>query len=263
MHLSLKNKHALVLGASQGIGATIAETFAEAGAKVIICARRENELASLAETLSHRYQTSVISCPVDFFEEHSVENILHFVSEQWGTLDVLVNNTGGPPPMTLSEVTPQDWQKYFDMMILRIMHLTQDCLSFMQKNQSGRIINILSSAAIMPIANLSISNVLRASLLSWSKTLSNEIAKEGITVNALIVGKILTERLQSTLQKTATRLNRSFEEVEQATLEQIPMKRFGTAQEFANAALFLASDAASYITGSVLRVDGGLIPTIY
>ena len=184
------------------------------------------------------------------------------IVKQHGRIDILVNNTGGPPPSPAGGQALDVWRKHFDSMILSVIAITDRVLPGMRTRKWGRIITSTSMGVIAPIPNLGISNTLRASLVGWSKTLSREVAKDGITVNVMAPGRIDTDRVKSIDAGVAKRDGKSVEEVAAASAATIPMGRYGTPAEFADVAAFLASQRASYVTGSTIRVDGGVIPNV-
>ena len=180
----------------------------------------------------------------------------------WGGIDILVNNSGGPKPGSVANIDAADWLTQFETMILRIMEITSLCLPGMRAEGWGRVINIVSSGVIQPIPNLGMSNTLRASLLGWAKTLSNEVAGEGITVNSVVPGRIHTSRVDELDAKAAEHQSKTPEEIAAASRATIPTGRYGRVEEFAAVVTFLASEPASYVNGSMIRVDGGFIRSL-
>src|SRR5690606_3704900 len=170
--------------------------------------------------------------------------------------------TGGPPPGTAHGVSPADWEKHFRQMVVSVTHMTDLVLPGMRDRGWGRIITSASSGVVAPIPNLGLSNALRASLVGWSKTLAREVAKDNITCNILVPGRVATARTKSLDEQKAKRENRSVAEVSAQSASTIPMGRYGEPKEYADVAVFLASSRASYVTGSTIRVDGGLIANI-
>jgi 3-oxoacyl-[acyl-carrier protein] reductase len=179
------------------------------------------------------------------------------VEKELGPIDILINNTGGPPPTAAAGQDPALWQKSFNDMVLSLFAITDRVLPGMRQRHWGRIITSTTSGAIAPIKNLAISNTLRAALSAWSKTLSAEVAAEGITVNIIMPGRVATDRLRQLDEARAKRESTTLDEVVKASLRQIPMGRYGDPQEYGDTAAFLASQNASFITGTVMRVDGG------
>jgi 3-oxoacyl-[acyl-carrier protein] reductase len=179
-----------------------------------------------------------------------------------GTISVLVNNTGGPPPSRADTVDPAVWLQQFQNMNLSVMRLTNRLLPAMKEQGWGRIIVSTSSGVVSPIDNLAVSNSLRLALVGWSKTLAKEVAPAGVTVNVVVLGRVATQRTRSLDQMKAKREQRSVVDVETESLSRIPLGRFGRPEEYADVVAFLASDRSSYVTSSVIRVDGGMIASI-
>lgn len=261
MDLGIKGKVALVTASSSGLGAAIATVLAEEGAAVAITGTNAEKLAATATAIRAKGGT-VISLVWDLGDLTLIEPMIAKVEAELGPIDILVNNTGGPPASPASG-QPQDvWLKHFNAMVLSVIAITDRVLPGMKARQWGRIITSTSMGVVVPIPNLGMSNTLRASLVGWSKTLSREVAKEGITVNVMAPGRILTDRTRALDAGAAKREGKSVEEVSAASAAQIPMGRYGDTREFADVAAFLASTRASYVTGSVIRVDGGVIPNV-
>jgi 3-oxoacyl-[acyl-carrier protein] reductase len=188
-----------------------------------------------------------------------VDRLVGGLADGPGAIDILVNNSGGPLPANISAVTAEDWLKHFQAMVVTLIETTSRVLPGMRERGWGRILTIASSGVIQPIPNLGISNTLRASLVNWGKTLSLEVASDGVTVNTILPGRIQTERLEQLDAVASQRQNKSLEEVAAANKAQIPVGRYGTVEEFASVATFLLSERASYVTGTVTLVDGGAV----
>ncbi len=250
MDLGIKDKVGLVLASSQGLGKSVAHGLAREGAKVIICGRNETTLSAAAAEIGEETGAEVhpIQCDLSVAEER--ENLVDSALEKWGRIDILVTNTGGPPPGQFEEFDLDDWEAVFNQLFLSAADVIRRVLPGMKENGGGRILTITSVAVKQPVDNLMTSNAIRAGILGFMKSLSNEVAADGITVNNIMPGFTLTERLKQLVEK-----NPDFGKVEEA----IPMGRFGTPEEFAAAAVFLVSEPASYITGVSLPVDGGWI----
>jgi len=184
------------------------------------------------------------------------------IESEWGPVDILVNNTGGPPPTPVSGQDPEAWTKFFQSMVLSVIAITDRVLPGMRKNQWGRIITSTSSGVVAPIPNLGMSNALRLSLVGWSKTLAREVGRDGITTNIILPGRVATARISFLDEQKAKREGRPVEEVTAESTGSIPLGRYGRPEEYGAVVAFLASQPASYLTGSVIRVDGGLIPSI-
>lgn len=263
MDLGLKNKRALILGSSRGLGLGIARALLNEGVGVVVITGRDvQDLTILANKLSLEYKSRVLPVRLDLSEPNAPNVLSEYVTTECGGIDILVNNGGGPPASLASETTISQWHEYFSILVLRFIELTQLLLPGMRLRQWGRVLTIASSGVLQPIPGLALSNALRSALLAWSKTLATEVAKDGITVNTILPGKILTERLRSLHQVFSTKQNKSIQEFEQEILAHIPTGRFGSIEEFADVATFYLSERSSYITGSCIRVDGGYIAAI-
>ena len=179
-----------------------------------------------------------------------------------GSVDILVNNTGGPPPTPEGGQDPALWRRYFESMVLSVIAVTDRVLPGMRNHGWGRVITSTSSGVIAPIPNLGLSNSLRASLVGWSKTLAREVGRDGITVNIVVPGSIMTDRIRVLHEDKARREGRSFDEVMRDSVDAIPAGRHGRPDEFADVVAFLASPRAGYVTGSIVRIDGGMIANV-
>jgi 3-oxoacyl-[acyl-carrier protein] reductase len=192
----------------------------------------------------------------------SVDKIYEAAQQHLGGVDILINNTGGPPALAAMDVETGDWSRYFEAMVTPLFALTQKVLPQMRAQKWGRIITLASTGVVQPLPNLALSNTLRSAIVGWSKTLSNEVASDGITVNMVLPGRIQTDRIDELDAGFAARTGKSVEEVKEAVKVSIPMGRIGRVEEFADTVCFLASTRASYITGSLIKVDGGAVKGI-
>ena len=258
MNLGLENRRALVAGASRGLGRAIAVALAAEGAAVTAVARNQERLNQLSAD-SAASGTGVITTRVcDLSDGGSIQGL----AEVLANVDILVLNTGGPPPGAAAEISDAHWNAQFEAMFLSAVRLTRLALPGMRQRGFGRIIAVVSSGVVQPIPGLGISNAIRMALVGWAKTLSNEVAGQGITVNCLAPGRIATDRVAELDGARARREGISLEEVERQSRATIPTGRYGEAAEFAAMAAFLASTQASYMTGDIIRVDGGLIRSV-
>lgn len=256
--LDLTGKRALVCGSTQGIGRAIAMKFAEAGASVILAARNEESLQRTLNELPQSPTAHHASICADFVNVQNVETALSdFLAKENAPIHIIVNNTGGPAPGRISEATAESFLATFSQHILVSQMLVRRLLAGMKQEQYGRIINIISTSVKQPIPNLGVSNTIRGAMASWAKTLSMEVAEDGITVNNILPGYIKTGRLDSLTTNTAKNQGKSEEEVSASMLQTIPAGRFGEPEELGNLATFLASPLAAYITGTSIAVDGG------
>jgi 3-oxoacyl-[acyl-carrier protein] reductase len=256
MNLGLENRRALVTGASRGLGRAIALALAAEGAAVTAVARNAERLSQLATAVSGLGSVTTRVC--DLSDAAAIQGLTGVLEN----LDVLVLNTGGPPPGTAADTTDALWSAQFEAMFLSAVRLTRLALPGMRKRGFGRVIAVVSSGVIQPIPNLAISNAIRLALVGWAKTLASEVADQGITVNCLAPGRIATDRVAELDQGRAKREGISLDEVERQSRAAIPAGRYGASEEFASMAAFLASQQASYVTGSVIRVDGGMIRSV-
>jgi 3-oxoacyl-[acyl-carrier protein] reductase len=261
MDFGLKGKTALVLGGGGGLGRAIAKSFAAEGAKVAVAGVGSTSIdATLAELRS--IGGSSLSLIWDLADLSVIDANIAKIESELGPVDILINNTGGPPPSTAAGQDPALWSKQFQAMVLSVIAITDRVLPGMKARGWGRILTSTSSGIIAPIPNLAISNTLRMSLVGWSKTLAREVAKDGITANIIMPGRIATARVATLDEARAKREGRSVEEVAAESAATIPVGRYGKPEEYADVVAFLASTRAAYITGSVIRVDGGMTTSI-
>jgi 3-oxoacyl-[acyl-carrier protein] reductase len=257
MDLGISGKRALVLASSRGLGKGIAVALAREGAHVLLCGRSTETLEANCAAINAEGPGRADWVQADLGDAGFVETIVKAVSEKLGGVDILVNNSGGPVPGSTEDMDEEKLAAYFNSMVLRIITLTNRLLPGMKAEGWGRILTVASSGVIEPIPGLALSNTLRPALAGWSKTLASEVAQYGVTSNLLLPGSIFTDRLKSLDAAAAERSGRSVEEVKAASEKAIPARRYGTVEEFAATAAFLCSAPASYVTGSVIRCDGG------
>ncbi len=261
MDLGIEGRSALVVGGGGGLGSAISHALASEGARVAVADLNAGAAASVAEAVTAR-GGDAFPVQMDIGELGSFKGLLEEIRANQDEIEILVNLTGGPPPTSAAGVEPSLWSEHFHSMVLGVIHLTDLLLPAMVARGFGRVITSASSGVVTPIPNLGLSNALRMSLLGWSKTLAGEVAANGVTVNIVVPGRIATGRIRQLDEARAQREGKTVEEITAASTATIPMRRYGEPDEYGAAVAFLASTAASYITGSVLRVDGGLIPSI-
>jgi 3-oxoacyl-[acyl-carrier protein] reductase len=268
--LELQRRRAVVTGASRGIGRAIALALAAEGADVVAVARDRRKLEDLAATAAAAGVSAAAEAGTNAeagtitvrAADLSQAAAIRGLTAELETADILVFNSGGPPFGTAAETTDALWTAQFEAMFLSAIRLTRLALPGMRRRGFGRIMLVVSSGVIQPIPNLAISNAIRSALVGWAKTLASEVAGEGVTVNCLAPGRIATDRVVEFDQNRAGREGVSVEEVQKQSRSAIPVGRYGAADEFAALAAFLASPRSSYMTGSVIRIDGGMIRSV-
>jgi len=261
MDLGIKGKTALVLGAGGGLGSAIALALAAEGADIALA---DVDADALKTSLDAVLATGVRAIGVqwDLADLASVDGHIARIEAALGPVDILVNNTGGPPPTPASGQSAELWEKHFQSMVLSVIKITDRVLPGMRERRWGRVVTSTSSGVVAPIANLGISNALRSTLVGWSKTLAREVGKDGITSNIVLPGRVATGRIRFLDEQKAAREGRGVDAVSAESTASIPVGRYGEPEEYGKVVAFLASTAASYVTGSVIRVDGGLIASI-
>jgi len=263
MDLGIKNKVALVAASSKGLGKAVALQLSREGSKVVICARNKDRLFNTRDEIAAETGGVVRAFIADVRNKNQVKKMVEQVVNEFGTIEILVCNAGGPPSGMADEFTLDDYRNALELNLLSTINLCYEVIPLMKKQKWGRIINMTSVTAKQPIDTLILSSTTRAGVLGFSKSLSNQLAPYGITVNSVCPGYTKTERVKN--------LAKSFEESGKGTVidfyrnieKAIPMNRLGTPEETAQAVAFLASEGASYITGVALQTDGGYINALF
>lgn len=263
MDLGLAGRTALVFGGSKGIGLGIADALAGEGTTVAIVARNADQVSAAAEALSAKHGTAAFGFSADLADFPSVERAIAAArTALGGDLDILVNNSGGPPPGGVAGVDPALWSAQFETMVLSLIRITDAVLPAMRARRWGRVLTVASSLVVEPSPMIGVSSALRSTLVGWSKVLASEVAADGVTVNMLLPGLIATDRTAFLDRMTAEKTGKSVGQIEAMRAASIPVGRYGTTAEFGAVAAFLASDKAAYVTGSMIRIDGGAIRSV-
>jgi 3-oxoacyl-[acyl-carrier protein] reductase len=264
--LGLREKVAVVAASSKGLGRAVAEEFAREGARVVMCSRDEAAVRAAAEGVQRNTGGEVVWTVADVGSAAGCDKLVRTALERFGAVDILVSNAGGPPPGRFDDIDDAAWQKAVDVTLYSAVRLTRLVLPVMRKGGGGAIVYMTSTTVRQPTQylNLILSNAIRAAVQGMAKTLSSDLAKDGIRVNCVQPGRIYTERIEQLDSDTARRQNTTPDAI-RAHYEKnvIPMGRYGKPEEFAAAVVFLASAKASYITGTSLQVDGGMLMSVF
>ena len=261
MDLGIAGKTALVLGGGGGLGRAIAKALAREGAKVAVGDIDPKAVEASLAVLAGLDATA-IGLTWDLADLAQIDGHVARIEAELGPVDILVNNTGGPPPTPAAGQDPALWSKQFQAMVLSVIAITDRVLPGMRARGWGRVITSTSSGVVSPIPNLGVSNALRLSLVGWSKTLAREVGRDGVTANIILPGRIATDRIAFLDQARAKREGVGVEQVAAESVATIPVGRYGKPEEYGDVVAFLASERAAYLTGSVIRVDGGMITSI-
>ena len=263
MNLGLEDKVALILASSKGLGLACAKTFYSEGANVIISSRSVENLERAKEEIGkHKpkdFDNKIISLVSDLNDEAQIKSLVDETVKKFGRIDILVHNAGGPPTAPINKISKDDWQNSINLNLLSFVRVSELVVPIMQQQKFGRIIAITSVSVKQPLDNLVLSNTIRLGVVGFAKTLANEYAKDNILVNVVCPGPTLTNRMKELINTTVEQTGKSEGEVKKSWTDQIPLGRLGKPEELANLIAFLASERASYITGTVIQVDGGFV----
>ncbi|HSQ23800.1 MAG TPA: SDR family oxidoreductase [Pyrinomonadaceae bacterium] len=262
MDLGLSNKVALVAAASRGLGRAVAEELAAEGASLIICSRKPETIERVADEIKNAAGVEVLGVAADVSNSDEVARLVQSASERFGRIDILVTNAGGPPAGQFESFTLEQWEDATRLLLHSAVELARHVLPGMKERHWGRILNITSIAVKQPVDNLILSNSLRAAVTGFARTLANEVASFGVTVNNIMPGYTRTERVEELARMMSEKQGITPAEFVARWEKEIPMRRIGEPREFAALAAFLVSERASYITGTSIPVDGGWIKAL-
>ncbi|HJX92497.1 MAG TPA: SDR family oxidoreductase [Pyrinomonadaceae bacterium] len=263
MDLGLHNKIALVAAASSGLGRAVAEELATEGASLVICGRGTKAITETAAALTDKTGAHVLAVAGDVSVPNDVQRLVESGITRFGRIDILVTNAGGPPAGTFANITQEEWEAATRLTLYSVINLARQVLPGMKERRWGRILNITSIAVKQPVEGLLLSNSLRAAVTGFARTLANEVASDGITVNNILPGYTRTDRVEELARMMAEKQGITAKEFKAKWESEIPMKRLGEPHEFAALAAFLVSERASYITGTSMQVDGGWIRSLF
>ncbi len=262
MDLGLKDKVAIVGGASKGLGRACAQVLAEEGAKVTICSRTSADLEKAADEIRGSTGAEVMTYAADLDKLESITGLISSTVEKFGGLDILVNNSGGPPLARAVDATEEQWETAVHRSLMFFGRMCRESIPHLKQRGGGRIINILASTVYNPIPNLALSGATRMGVVAYSKSLADEVGRDGILVNNVCPGSISSERMLSNVTSRAKELGITVEEALANRAKETAVGRVGEPEELANLVAFLASDKSTYITGTTILVDGGLVRSV-
>jgi len=262
MDLELRDKVAIVGGASKGLWRACAQVLAQEGAKVVICSRTESDLEKAAEEIRQSTEAEVMTFPGNLESHDTIRNLVRSAVDRFGRLDILVNNSGGPPLARAAAAGEDLWDTAIQRSLLFFVRMCREAVPHLKKQSTGRIINILASTVYQPIPNLALSGATRMGVVAFAKSLADELGRDNVLVNNVCPGSILTDRMLSNVTSRAREAGVSVEEALAQRAAETALGRVGQPMELANLVAFLASGKASYITGTTILVDGGLVRAV-
>jgi len=262
MDLELKGKVAIVGGASKGLGRACAEVLAAEGAKVVMCSRTAADLERAAQEIKAKTGADVYAYAGDLEQHATIQALVATAVKQYGRLDILVNNSGGPPLAKSLSATEEQWATAVQRSLLYFARMSREAIPHLKKQGGGRIVNILASTVYQPIPNLALSGATRMGVVAFAKSLADEVGRDGILVNNVCPGSLLSERMLGNVTARAKELGITLEAALAQRAEETSLGRIGDPKELANLVAFLASGKASYMTGTTIRVDGGLVRSV-
>jgi 3-oxoacyl-[acyl-carrier protein] reductase len=264
LELRLNDKVALVPASSKGIGLGVAKVLAAEGCKVVISSRNQDSISKAREAIvKETGNTNVHSVKADLTLKEDIDHLVDHATSKFGTIDILAYNTGPPKPGTFADLNDADWEQGVKLLLTSAVWLTKQVVSGMVQKKWGRLIYITSSALRQPVPNLVLSNTVRLSLAGLSKSLALEYGSKGLTSNGIMQGHILTDRQRQVAKDMSSRSGKSVDEAMKQMLQDVPAGRYGLSEEVGYLVAFLASEKASYINGTMLAIDGGLIKSVF
>ena len=262
MDLELKGKVAIIGGASKGLGRACAEVLAEEGTRIAICSRTKEDLEMAAAEIRDTHGAEVLVFAGDLDRNDVIQDLVATTVSHFGQLDIMINNSGGPPLARSSNATEEQWETAVQRSLFFFARMSREAIPHLKKQGTGRIVNILASTVYQPIPNLALSGATRMGVVAFAKSLADEVGRDGILVNNVCPGSILTERMLSNVTSRAEELNISVEEGLAQRAGETAVGRIGEPKELANLVAFLASSKSSYVTGTTILVDGGLVRSV-
>ena len=262
MDLGLKDKVAIIGGASKGLGRACAQVLAEEGARIAICSRTSADLEKAADEIRSSTGAEVMTYAADLDKLDSITGLISSTVEKFGGLDILVNNSGGPPLARAVDATEEQWETAVHRSLMFFGRMCRESVPHLKRRGGGRIINILAATVYNPIPNLALSGATRMGVVAYSKSLADEVGRDGILVNNVCPGSISSERMLSNVTSRAKELGITVEEALANRARETAVGRVGEPKELANLVAFLASDKSTYITGTTILVDGGLVRSV-
>ena len=263
MDLGLNGKVAVILASSKGLGLACAKGLYKEGANIVICSRFKENLLLAKESIQKinkiNTQQKILDKEVDLTDENQIRALIDVVIKEFGTIDILIHNAGGPPSAPIYQISKEQWEESISLNLKSFISVCKVVIPVMQKQQYGRIVAITSVSIKQPLENLVLSNTTRLGVLGFAKTLANEYAKDNILVNVVCPGPTLTDRMKELIKSEMRETGKSEQEILKKWIENIPLGRLGHPNELANLVVFLASQKASYITGTAIQVDGGFV----
>ena len=262
MDLEIKGKVAIIGGASKGLGRACADVLAEEGARITICSRTKEDLEQAAAEIKDTYDTEVMVFAGDLDKNEVIQDLINQTVSHYGQLDIMVNNSGGPPLARSVNATEEQWETAVQRSLFFFARMSREAIPHLKKQGTGRIVNILASTVYQPIPNLALSGATRMGVVAFAKSLADEVGRDGILVNNVCPGSILSERMLSNVTSRAQELNISVEEALEQRAVETAVGRIGEPRELANLVAFLSSSKSSYVTGTTILVDGGLVRSV-